>query len=726
MAFHPKKPDFNLSSELEFEEYSPLLQLLKPRLRPDAKVIPQTFGGKTYFVLQDPITLQFYRVAETEQEVLGQLNGQTTLGDIHSRLLQRFGGQAPSFRDLTHFVFMLRHANLLVPEPGEQTRWAVERTTKKRKQLLKQKFSNFMYLTIPLVDPDRILIATLPYVRWGFTKAFFAIWLLIIAAAALAFFYNFTALTTPANNILAPENLFYLWIAFALIKTCHEFGHAFAARHYGAEVHRMGIMFLIFMPCCYVDVTPVWAFTRKWPKIIVGCAGMLTELFIASFALFAWLALEPGVVRTVLYNVIFVASVSTVLFNGNPLLRYDAYYVLADLIEIPNLRQRSADYLLHLVKRNLIGEKIPPLSTPPREKLWFFIYGPLSAVYRLVIVGGILLYIASKLFVVGLIMAAVVAALWLVTPLVKLLKYIFFDKATQPVRGRAIAVFALTVAALVVLVGLVPIDTSVRTPCVVEAHEERTLHAEWPGFLSEVLVKDGDHVARGQLLAVARNEELDFSIRRQEATIEEAAARLRSLETSDLAAAQAEVDHLVGLNKDLDVLLDRRKSLTFRAPFDGQVIAPNLERTQGRFLRLGDALLIVASLDKLDVSAVVDTADIVIIRGLEGKPVRIKFRSSPDRVYLGAIAHVDPSATNIPPPLALTNVAGGSVLLDPGAPEDRRTLLPWYKVSIDLDFSLGRPPVGVTGTARFIVGREPIGTQLWLMFRRMLHRRFLI
>ena len=192
-------------------------------------------------------------------------------------------------------------------------------------------------------------------------------------------------------------------------------------------------------------------------------------------------------------------------------------------------------------------------------------------------------------------------------------------------------------------------DTSVRTPCVVEAHEERALHAEWPGFLSEVFVKDGDHVAQDQLLAVAHNEELDFSIRRQEAKIEEADARLRMLETQRPGRGAGGGGAPGALRKDLDMLLDRRKSLTFRAPFDGQVIAPNLERVQGRFLQLGDALFIVASLDKLDVTAVVDTADIPVDPRSEGKPVRIKFRSDPGRVYLGNIAHVYPSATNVAP-----------------------------------------------------------------------------
>ena len=726
MARRPKKPDFSLSSELEFEEYAPQLRLLAPRLRADANIAPQRFRGKTYFVLQDPVTLQFYRIGETEREVLGQLDGRATLGEIHNSLKTTLGAAAPSFADLAHFVFLLRQANLTVPEEAEESRWSVQRATRKRRYRVKQRLSNFMYPTIPLLDPERFLERTVPYVRWIFTRAFFAIWLLTVGAAIFTFFYNFDALTEPANAILAPGNLLFLYLAYVLIKTCHEFGHAFAAKHYGAEVHRMGIMFLILMPRWYVDATPVWAFPRKWHKVLVGCAGMMTELFIASLALFAWLTLEPGVLRTILYNMIFIASVSTILFNGNPLLRYDAYYILADLIEIPNLRQSSSQYLMGLVRRYLVGEKVPPVTQSRYEKAWFIGYGVLATIYRSFIVVVIILYIASKFFVVGAAIAVVVAALWLFTPLVKLVKYVFFDRRTATVRGRAVGVFTLTVAMLLLLVGVLPVATSVRCPCVLQPEEEQVLRAGWPGFLSELYVKDGDRVAKGELLALISNEEVDFQVRRQELTIEESAARLRGLQTRDVAAAQAEAYRLEMLRRDLAALQERRASLSVHSPFDGQVIAPTLDRVHGRFLQLGDELFTVASLDRLRVSAVVDDAEIAAVRQAVGEQVRIKFRSDPGRIYLGAVDRVHPSATNEAPPTALTNAAGGPILLDPSSPGGGRALLPWHRVDIALDAGADKLPLGSTGTVRFMVTRKPIGKQVWMRFRRMLHRRFLI
>ena len=254
------------------------------------------------------------------------------------------------------------------------------------------------------------------------------------------------------------------------------------------------------------------------------------------------------------------------------------------------------------------------------------------------------------------------------------------------------------------------------------------IRADWSGFLSEVRVRDGDTVSEGQVLAVITNEELDFTLLTLRHQIRAVEARHRMLETTYQAAAQAEAERLRLLREDMALLEERKASLTVRAPFDGQVIAPGLERVDGRFLQLGDPIFTVASLGKVRLLAVVSGTDVQAVWETRDKPVRVKLASAPGRVFMGRI---DPerelsSATHAPPPPALTNAGGGDILLDPKSPEGQRTLLPWFRVDIVLDNADVRLPVGVTGTIRFVIGRDPIGTQAWLRFRRMLHRRFLI
>ncbi len=719
-----EKPEDDLSRDLEFEEYGPQLRRLKPRLRHDAVVTPQSFRGEQWFVLQDPITLQFYRIGRDEREILDRLDGRTTLGEIHDALKAKLGSRAPSFRDLAQFAFMLRQANLTTPEGADDSKWHVERAAKKRRQRTLGRLSNFMYATIPLLDPDRFLIETMPWVRWVFSRWVFFLWLAVVGAAAVALAYNIRALAQPANGILAPDNLLYLYLAFVIVKSLHEFGHAYAARCHGVEVHRMGIMLIIFMPMPYVDVTPAWGLQSKWQKILIGAAGMMVEFFVAALALFAWLSLEPGVLKSVCYNVIFVASVSSLLFNGNPLLRYDAYYILADLIEIPNLRQRSTKYITDLLKKRLIGAQVTMTPATPRERAWYLGYGILATIYRTIIAVGIILFIASQLFILGILLAVIIAILWLVTPAVKMVKYCLFDPATRPVRWRAAGVLAAGVAVLAALLVAVPLPEGVRCPCVLEPADLAVLRAEWPGFLTEVSVHDGERVSKDRVLGTLRNETLDFQIAELEARIRGSAARLRMLEAQDQGAARAERVRLAGLHKGLDTLQARARALTFRAPFDGRLDAPDLDETRGKYLQLGDVFCRVASADRLRVCVVVETTDLPAIRAAADRPVRIKFRSDPARVYEGRIERIHPSATFTPPDVSLTDAGGGPVLLDPKARD--RTLMPWYRVDVILDRDVETLPVGATGRARFVVSSDPLGVQLWREFRRMISRRFLL
>ncbi len=725
--FKRKRPDYDLSGELEFAEYAPQLRLQKPRLRPDATVVEQTFRGRTYYVLKDPVSLQFYRVADTEREVIDRLDGEHTLDDIQQHLEQKFGAEAPAFRELARFVLMLRHANLTAPDESEDLSWSVKRAHKKRMDRLKQRASSFMYMTIPILDPERFLNATMPYLRWAFTKPFFFVWLATVLSGAFMMVYNFPELAQQANGILEPTKLPLLYVAFVFIKTLHELGHAYAVKVRGGEVHRMGIMMLIFTPCFYVDATPIWEFKGRWPKVLVGCAGMMAELFFATFALFAWLNVEPGTLRTLLFNAVFIASVSTLLFNGNPLLRYDAYYILSDLLEIVNLRQRSTQYLQYLAKRYLIGERLPPSTDPPDERFHFVWYGIAATCYRFFIMTMIILFVASKLFFVGVAMALIMSALWVLTPVVKMVKYIFFDPATRPVRARAVIVFAAGLLLAVILLGGIPFPNAVRAPCAIEPREMDYLRAAEPGFVREVYVRDGDVVKEGQVLAVLFNEDLEYRMRIKRYDIARAQARLRKLEMEHMASAQAIAYQLGVFQQDLAELVQRHAKLTFRAPFDGQVIAPKLERIQGIFLQAGDPLFVVASLGEYRVTAVVSTEDVVALKEAGHVKVRVKLRSAPGRVCLGRIERLHPAATHAAPPQGLANRAGGPVLLDPQAtPQQPRTLFPWYRVDIVLDEGQLITNMGATGQVRFVVGSEPLGAQIWLRFRRLLHRRFLI
>ncbi|MFH0964811.1 MAG: efflux RND transporter periplasmic adaptor subunit [Planctomycetota bacterium] len=718
----PKPPRKRLLREIEFEEQHPLLRSFRPALRSDVAIVPQTFRGRPFYILQDPVSLQYFRVGENEFRIIRKFDGQRTLADLHAEIKAEWGDDAPGMNELANFVFSLRSSNLLVAEATDKH--FLDRVREKRKARWLNTASNFLFLQVPLVDPDRFLNRTVRFVRWIYTVPVFLLWLAVVGVAGVLFVLHFEELRQPVNSVLAVPNLPLLWASFIFIKLFHEFGHAYAAKSFGSEVHRMGILFLVFTPCLYVDVTPVWAFPRKWTKVLVGCAGMLSEIFVASLALFLWLVLEPGPLRSCAFNVIFIASVSTVLFNANPLLRFDGYYILSDLIEMPNLRIRSFQYILYLAQRYLLGLEKDPPPHERSELAWLVSYGILAGIYRFFIVASIILFIAGQLFFVGVLIALVTAVVWLVIPAGKALHYLLFSPHTYASRTRIVLTVLPVVAALVVLIGFVPLPRHVSAPCVLQPREDVVVRPRWSGFVSDILVSDGADVPEGAPLLLLRNDQLDYDLARVQSEIAVSEARFVMLQTRNVAASQAEAFRLRTLREELEVLRDRKASLRVTAPLAGRVFAPDLERLKGSYVKTGSALLRVAALDTLELQVVLDEDSVSDVEQNALAPVRVRLHSEPDTVLSGAVTRIYTRATTNAPPAPLTNRAGGPVLLDPQSPERPRALLPWYRVDVRLDNVPERLLIGATGSARFGIGAAPLASQIRWKFLRVISKRF--
>jgi len=714
--------------DLEFREGQPVLGALRPAMSPHAKITTHTFRGQVWYVAQDPVTLQYFRFGPTEHRVVKLLDGKHTLREIHTELQREMGAEAPSFQDLVAFVQMLRSANLLQSPEGEKLEALFERMKKKRSQRRKQMLSNFLFPQIPLCDPDRFLARTLPYVRFLFTRWFLAVWAAVVLVGIGTFFYHIRDLARPAEGVLAPENLFLLWATFVVLKAIHEFTHAFLAKHFGSEVHRMGILFLVLVtPCAFVDVTGLWGVEGKHRRALVAAAGMMSELFIAIFALFVWLGTEPGTLHSLAYNVIFIASVSSVLFNGNPLLRYDAYYILMDWLELPNLWINSRRYILYLGKRYLLGlkEEEPPV-TQPREKLWMVVYGVASLCYRTVIVVGIVLFISTRFFGLGVFLGAAAAVLWLLVPLGKLVHYLLFAKATRGHRFRCATVFVVLAAAIITPLVRLPVARYIYAPCALEAQERAVVRARWRGFVQKVYVKDGQWVERGEPIVECVNRELDYDVVRTEKELEIARVRLAGYEQANqVAAAQAERVRIQELTETLAVLKQRVRDLKLTAPCAGLVVAPGIENMVGQFLNPGDPVAVVARGPFSKVVVVMDQSGIADVQRVRDEPVSVRFRERPGRAFECRVVKVLPQATHEVPPLGLTSAGGGELVLDPGSPRGDRTLLPWFRVELELPEEAD-VKLGVTGTARFRIAREPLVVQWYYKLLRVLRTKFFL
>src|SRR5512134_79840 len=367
---------------------------LRPRLRGHARIHRHHYRGELWYVLEDRTSRRVHRFNSTAYYIVGLLDGRRTVHEIWEAATERFGDDAPTQDEVIRLLGQLHSAEVLQTEAMPDLSELARRARKGKKKTWLQNLLSPLAIRIPLVDPDRFLERWLPWYGPWFGWVGLAVWAVVVGfgiAAAAAHWDELTADVT--SQILAPQNLLILWLTFPVVKLAHELGHACAVKAWGGEVHEMGIMLLVLMPIPYVDASAASAFPQARRRVVVGAAGMLVEVFLASIAMLLWVEAEPGLARAVLYDVMLIAGVSTVVFNANPLLRYDGYYMLADLVQIPNLRARANQYLGYLAETRLFGVRQPAIEASAGERRWFVFFAIASFLYRNFVMLAIALFI---------------------------------------------------------------------------------------------------------------------------------------------------------------------------------------------------------------------------------------------------------------------------------------------------------------------------------------------
>ncbi|MGB5324314.1 MAG: hypothetical protein WBN40_02665, partial [Pseudomonadales bacterium] len=363
------------------------------------------------------------------------------MGEIHQSLNKKLGEAAPSADDISVIMSQLLSIEA-VRSASTSTEHIFDRYKRNRKQKKQRALANPLAIKAPLFDPDQLLNKLIPFVRPCFTPAAGCVWLFAVLSACLLALSNFSALSAAVNSdIFAPGNIVAMALLFVLIKVVHEFAHAFTVKMWGGEVHEMGITLLVLMPIPYVDASASASFRDKNKRMLVSAAGIASELFIASIALFVWLAVEPGLVKDTALNTLLIASVSTLLFNANPLLRFDGYYILQDFAEIPNLYSRAGKYYLYLIQRYLFGlDSARSPVTAAGERRWFATYGLAAFFYRFIILFTIVMFLAEEYLVVGVALGCWAVIMQILLPLGKGLRYLQASPALAGKRKRAIRV----------------------------------------------------------------------------------------------------------------------------------------------------------------------------------------------------------------------------------------------------------------------------------------------
>src|SRR5688500_9758128 len=521
---------------------------LRAKLRPSTQISRQYYRGERWYVVRDPAGNQFHRLSDAAYRFVGLLDGSRTVGEAWELVGGQLADDAPTQPEVIQILSQLHSANLIETDVSADAMVLLRRHKQQMKRKMQGRLMNLLFPRIPIWDPDAFLKRWMPLVGPMLSKGGAIVWCLVILAACLALTPRWDEVKGAAANSIAPSNWLWLWAVFVGIKFIHECGHAFACRRFGGEVHEMGIMFLVFIPTPYVDASTAWAFPSKWARMFVGAAGMIVEIFFAAICAFIWVSTNPNtLVNQLAYNAMLIASVSTVLFNANPLLRYDGYYMLSDYWEIPNLQQKSKEYMWGLIKRHVYRIKATQPLPPAWQRAQLLIYAILSGIYRVFIGILIIVMVAFKVPILGVLMALAGVVTWVVAPAVKLLKYLMIEPELHRKRGRAWLFCGTVAAVLVVLFGIIRVPTSITADAVLEPMEESWVKASSPGFVKEVKVKDAQPVKKGDVLLVLSDDSLDARIASLEAELERLRIQQRASNVQN--RAQKNIDDIAIKNK---------------------------------------------------------------------------------------------------------------------------------------------------------------------------------
>jgi putative peptide zinc metalloprotease protein len=704
---------------------------VKLRVRCDLAIAPQKYEGRTYYVVKDPVSLRYYRFKEQEHFLIQLMDGKHTLDEAQKAFEKRFRPDRLTLEDLEHFGQQLLTAGLAQNESPQAGQQLFDRRKKRKRSEWIQAFTNILYIKIPIFDPEKLLNRMLPYLRWVFTTWFFVASCSFMAAAillVLTHFGTFYDRLPSYHEFFSFKTVAYLWAALGIVKVIHEFGHGLSCKAFGGEVHEMGFLFLCLSPCMYCNVSDAWTLPNKWKRIIISFAGIYVELMIAAAATFIWWNTPSyPFVNYMALSLMVVCSVSTVVFNGNPLMRYDGYYILADWLEIPNLRDRSNRYLQRLVMEHCLGIETQP---EPYMALWrrilFVTYAVVSYIYRWVITFVILRFMATflkpyKLEVISTMLAAVAAGSMLGWPLYRLGKNLHKRGRVPDMKRVRVTLTAAGLATLLLAFFFVPLPVSrVRQTGVVEVQPEKVMKVfvEVSGILDKVHVQEGQSVKKDTILAEFSN--LDLQAEEESAKTKYNIAKTiiggygsqllvstdpneRSNLRQGLARTKSEMD-AARLKWEM-ARKDNRTRLVLRAPCDGIImglpkideVGKKWEKDESKpFCSIGDRsrlrVLVPLSPDNYELVR----SDLLKRKARHEKvPVTIGVHGRAGRTWSGEVAYLPESeAKEIP--VSLSNKGGGPLAIKPGSqpnhPEPQSQV---YLVGITIDHSDGAIVPGV-------------------------------
>lgn len=709
----------------------PQEDVVLPALRRDLLVTQQLFEGRTYYVTKDPISLQYFRMTAEDYYLATLFDGRRTFGKIRDLYVGRFPHVLLDYsrEDLNERV--LRFANdlallqfLSVQGMRLKTRMDAAKARKKTTGGMYQLANKIFFFRRSIFDPDRLFGAMAKPIGWVWTKTTLWISVAIVLLGVVVFLRHTDRLASALGHLFTLQNVVLMILTTFVIKSIHELGHGLTCKHFGGEVHEIGVMFLIFQPYFFVNISDSWTMPERKHRILISSAGIYVELIFAAFATFFWAIVQPGALRDFLFNVIFIASVSTIIFNANPLMRFDGYYIMMDLLEVPNLQAKSRALIQKHVNKLLFGsgaQKNDPMARMPlpKKRFWlFYIYAVASWLYGYFIIYSLIIFMKPHLEPLGLEgladwFSALALTSWVLLPFIGYFKKLELTREDWN-RGGRLRRLSLIGAIAFGIFGAAcffPVTLTIERRGIAEAANPEHVRPQVSGFVEQILVASGETVKPGLPIATLSNRELK-------------AERMR-VETR-LRIAEAGIQRALGENKPAELKQAQNIKAAYQAKFEeaerdvrelnlvahipGVIVTRHLDRKKGQLIKSGELFCEIAALDRIRVKIALSEKQVRYVG--RGQKVALKTPAFPKVTFRGTVADnpVMFFGSQIPPGFAQSR--GGDVATYVDADGSEVPIERTFEAIVEVENPDGLLRPGMTVISEITAGTHPWGRLL--------------
>lgn len=628
------------------------------RLRDGLRFSIQVGKHENWYLVEDDVRGNYFRIGEAEYAFLSVLDGQTTLATALAQTCSTMGAGALGEQDAINLCKWLVESGLASTKSSASASRVKKQQDSDASQEVMQKL-NPISVRFTLWNPDSLVTSVSRYINWLINWPLAFVWMAVVLYASIMFARDWDRFIQGTATSFSRDGFLWIGLSWAGLKLIHESAHAFACKRFGGKVESCGILLLLLIPLPFVDVTSAWKFPNKYQRIFTSAAGMIAEIFIAAIAAIVWTKTDPGTLNTVASSLIVAASLHTLIFNANPLMRFDGYHMLTDWLEIPNLGNHAAQYTRNLARAIFLGQPGPRFAFVGIHGQLIKSYGIASLLWKTILCVTLSIAALNLLTGFGLLIALFAMFMWVMMPVWKFATTSLFNR---DVENKARTRFGLVagIGALVLILGSqLPGPSVINAPFVVDYESLEIVRAETAGFVETVAVEENQIVKRGDLLVVLRNEDLDSQIAKLQTEIEQTRIRARVQKNAgEVALWQIETETLVELETQIRELQSNEAKLTICAPADGQVIGVELNALRDTFVDVGQELLSMGASETKEAIVLVSQNETQYLADVLGKPVQLRIWGH-QTIENGTVTEVNPKSRDDVPHFSFAGMYGG-------------------------------------------------------------------